>query len=962
MAANPIQLISQNFYKELSSAPVNWLLANAGDKIRVETTFSVAVYAMSDSNNQFILNNNDGYIGAGWIQDPQNQFDNFNIGDSVTLYDYTTNAELFAGTILAKADDGNIQLSAAIASTPAGTQSGTVVLSLATPITGIKYHYNMITNSASDTFTSMVDGVSEQVIVARNKLVTDTTATAMEALGALTWQDGQAGFVTLPFGGGSAVPVATIQGVSNSTSPIYTSTFKIVHYTKVSPYLLYNMTVPPYTDTNCLKFITKIDALQAYDNPNLIYTTSFDSVNGNVGWENENFTTGKTNYSISNVTYTNNAQTVGALILNSSETTLTFNINNTVDVPFSNNNTQFVLNFFKVPADASEYQGTGNLMDVNFLYDRVLQKVGSSAVNGDNYGGTYQVLKSVSATYVSASQILVTAKFDMSAAVLAGFNASSLPQYKLTVITQNYSKATNVSDLVTLVVDSQPFTVVTSDPGMIVIDNTTFLRHPEFNPTTEGVVVGSEVGGSYATLTVNASYQASAWSGSGSIGLFLDPVSPTFYFGAARSWTSATHTNLDDAMNDIVGQMNTSSGSTLASYNAATHTLSIQAPVKGSAWNGCYINIPAYSVSISFGSTYFSGGVDPTYTTFDTYPEDEVVACSTFYVESSGRTTDTIILQSINAKVVATNGSSTFELDQFTMSLSGYPLIGYTQQFDAQVARAFHVPADSIRKFIEIKRRNDLDTGTRKYFSSNYPFMIRWETWVQVLGVDPSFFNSALPNNGFNEWWYQYGQAAGWGIEYQLTLKATENGTAQTYATSVPFNIHNYRSNSAYTVKEALTFDPNGTTQLVTGGSTNVTIGGQLYYTVFTKQFLYNYKNTLAVAIFTKTSLPANVTVVLRLEIWQQGGIYGIRTFSSRWQGDSDTWFLSVDQVNYPNKVKLQAFGNSIVATALINALALPQNIASWKLSARIYEITNGLETDDGVPILNDNGVQITVD
>ena len=122
--------------------------------------------------------------------------------------------------------------------------------------------------------------------MARNKSVSDTSATAMEALGALTWQDGQAGFVTLPFGGGSTVPVATIQGVSTATIPIYVSTFKIIHYTKVSPYLLYNMTVPPYTDTNCLKFITKIEALQAYDNPNLIYSSTFDSINGNVGWEN----------------------------------------------------------------------------------------------------------------------------------------------------------------------------------------------------------------------------------------------------------------------------------------------------------------------------------------------------------------------------------------------------------------------------------------------------------------------------------------------------------------------------------------------------------------------------------------------------------------------------------------------------------------------------------------------------
>jgi len=264
---------------------------------------------------------------------------------------------------------------------------------------------------------------------------------------------------------------------------------------------------------------------------------------------------------------------------------------------------------------------------------------------------------------------------------------------------------------------------------------------------------------------------------------------------------------------------------------------------------------------------------------------------------------------------------------------------------------------------IEAKRRNDLDSGNKRYFSANYPLLWRWEYWTAALGVDAAFFDTTKPNNGFNEWWYQYAQVSGWSLNYELNISATKDGTPQAYQLVQPILPHDYRSNSAYVLKEVVTFDNiDHTKQLCTGGNTDVTINSQVYHTKFDKQFLYTDRDTLVRAIFTKNSTPANVTVVIGMEIWEQGGIYGKRRFSSKWQADSDTWFKSSDPTGTPLKVVVNAYGNSIVAECYIDYTKLPANIQSYKLSARIYEIGGVLETDDGVPITTDDGVQIEVD
>jgi len=843
-----ITLVSQNFYKELSASPSNYLLGNVGDKIRIETTISVAIYAIGSSTNPFTLNATDGYVGAGWVVGFGSCFQSFNVGDTVEFWNQTTSSGA-SYTIVAKQSDFEIQLNTTIPVVGNDYQISAAIFSVSTPITAIRYQYNFINNSRSDSFLSSFDR-SDQLWIASDKLASDATTTNMTALGLLTWQSGS----------------VTITGISAGlVNGIYTSQYIIKHYTKIPPYLVYQQpanalnNISPQT-TNCWKFITQIDAMELYSNPNIIFTTDFDSVLGNTGGFNSNFSTGNTNYSIAGLSYTNGGNPITSIQLDNSETTITFLVNNNTDTPFSNNNTKFVVGIFKIPADPTEYQGNNKLLDQNFLFDRALQTVGSATINGDNYGSIYQILKGVTGTFINSGQISITCKINMAAAVISAFQASSDPQYFLFVTTQNYNYDTEnpLNDLVTLQVDLNTFFVVTADPGMITIgeEGMVILRHPE-------------------------------WDGDAAQG---------------------------------------------------TNTL-------------------------------------------DCYPEDELVAYLPFFINSAGRTADTILLTSVIATVEAFNleNNKSFQLDRFTSSLQGIPLTGFVQQFDNKTSRGFHVPANSIRKYFEVQRRNDLDNGSPVLygFSMKYAFIFRWETWIAATGIDPSFLNTALPNNGLNENWIQYNDDP-WVLKVTYQINATKNGIQQQYSGSQIITPHNYNSNANYMVKTCLPFTATslaaiqsgagGGIQINSGGSTFVIINGQKYYTNGTNYTpVYGGQKILIAAVFTKTTnIANNLTIIIDVEVYQQGGIYGKRRYSSKWVADADTWFSSIDG---SGKIVAINTGKSVVGLCYFDPTTLnfpTTGVTSWSFSPRIYEfgdyVPGLLQTDSGIQLQTDDGQNLQVD
>lgn len=944
-----MKLLGQSFYKELSIDPVNWTLANVGDKIRIESSFSVQTYAVSSNDSPMILNHTDGMIGVGWVYDPQGQFSDFKIGDSILFFNKDDNSHA-PFTIIDKLDDSNIQLNTAFTVTPDNFSANNIVFSITNPITGIKYRYNFIENSEAENFFCKVTG---NELLFANELV-DADNTMAQGLSYLSPAE-------------SRIGSATIRGIEiddGTTDGVYKSKFKVIHNTFLIPLFLSSElngigqpTITPtyFANGNCLKFIFGIDALYDYNNPNGVQSAVFSTALGDTGWRNENFNEGNTFYSVTGITYKDAASaSIPSIQLSSEKTSIRIDISNTVDAPFTTD-TKFVLNIIKTPFSETEYQNTGLIMPRNFLFDRALQQIDEPAVDGDGFGTGYQILTNITGVLDSTSAMHILCDVEMGVDVLANLNASEIPSYRIFVSIQNDLLATKDADLVTLFAeDYQQFYVNTTDPDMIGISNV-FLRHPEGDPDTEGVTPSSQ--GPELLVNGNFNTDLSGWINTFSLAtwnLGKARLASEIYSSAAVftqaitgltvgksytfKWNASSHT-IGGFFGKIFagGNLETVNFSSNGNYEI-TFTATLTSALLG--W-GLQNSVPhAYFVDVDGASVTLDE------VSFDVFPEDEIVACSKFYIDSNGRENDVVILQNVQSRIIARNTSNnkSFNLDGFIMQTYAYPFQGYAQYMDAQVPRAFHIPAGTIRKYIELKRRPDLDVAGKYYFDLNYPFLFRWEYWTKLPTANSDFFDYAQPNNGLNQWWYHYGSgvAANWEVHLQVIINATKNGVAQQYTLEQKITPHDYASNEAFIEKNIKTYNPDTLADLSTGGNV----------------YFYTDKDTLVKATFEKSEPPTGVTIVLRLEVWEQGGVDGSRRMSSKWPSDSDTWYKSIDN-NY--KTKLEATGNVVVGSALIDFSVIPKN-SIFKITSRIYEIGGVLTTDDGVPITTDDGVQIEID
>jgi len=945
MADSPIRIVSQNIYNKDSNTPTDWLLANVGDLLTIETIFEVKNAIVNGTSEPFIINNKDGYIELGWLTDASYRFANFRVGDIIYYFNYVDGNPAGGGTgyftIIEKRSDGEIRLSPA-PSSPENTEDYQGAISNTTPITSIRYSSNFTENSSADTFESQIDKTddllgSEQTYSIAKKLADDTTVSFMEPNGSKTWQIHPNSYII----DGNQSPV-TIEGVSIQTSPIYISTYKIVEKTIVTPWILYSqldnqlsgIAHKDFEITKCWKFISRIEAAEVFTNPNFLVSEIFNKKLGNSGWFNENFNTGITKYSISAPQFKNAGNIIDSIQFDSTETEITFDIDN-ADGIFTNDPNVIRIGFMRVPSDPADYQN-GEYASINFLFDGAKVILGDPPASGYNIlDPTLSVIKSAFAVYQSPYKISLKLVVQMSENVQQRFLGSQTPRYLIFASLKNYAldRIDPLNDQVTLQVAFSEFTYVTADPDMIVVDKSVFLQHPDHDPETEGINTTTL----YNPVDAYTFSRFVGFMSGATVVAYLEGSNPGEFLGSATWGIGSTIPTLVAALIDSINTgvpdgtfapftTVVNPGITAVS-NINTSIIEFKAPLGSKdLYNGkkvILVNNPSNDPNYYEGGVFY-GGTKGAIKMLDIFVEDEIVACSQFYIERDTRLSDEIIITSIDCKVIATEGDNEFDLEKFTIQTGSVPLTGDTQQIDNSIIRPFHVPVEEPRKTVVVKRRNDLDTGSRKYFSVQFPFMFRWEDWEKLLNVDPFFLDATKPNNNFNHQWIHYNTGF-WKINYQLVINATKNGVRQQYKHNDVFVPHNYESNPYYIARDIDTFDPDTLQPLVFTG----------------KEYIHSSKKTLVVATFEigYNVVLDNATVLIGMEVFGKGGILGKRSYSSRWVRDSDTWFESLNNdglieltVTYP------VTGTLIVAKCLINNELLPQDSKSFSLMARCYE------------------------
>lgn len=345
-------------------------------------------------------------------------------------------------------------------------------------LTASEYYYNLVENDAPDSFVSLSDNQTQQRYVVSGISPTGTTGTYTIAANSKAWAIDSDGFGV------------TIDGLGISD---HKQLFRITQVFVITPIALYSQIenlengIPPapdyFADRKCLRHVFKINMKIDKTDPEHVDTITF-SRKGNTAWFNEFLNGEDATYSVSNVTYDYAGESVDEIQYDSSTaTTVQFTLNNTQN-RFTTGTTVTVQMVY-IPIDETEYVNTSRKYRDVFAYDRATVTCGAGAVSGINLGTNYSQIFSVTATYVSATQITVSADIKLATALAntIAANESDDRNYLIFVTTQDKTLTqTKSTDMNSVIVDVNSYAKDLDDSTLFTINpNVSYYNASGFN-------------------------------------------------------------------------------------------------------------------------------------------------------------------------------------------------------------------------------------------------------------------------------------------------------------------------------------------------------------------------------------------------------------------------------------------------------------------------------------------------
>lgn len=110
-----------------------------------------------------------------------------------------------------------------------------------------------------------------------------------------------------------------------------------------------------------------------------------------------------------------------------------------------------------------------------------------------------------------------------------------------------------------------------------------------------------------------------------------------------------------------------------------------------------------------------------------------------------------------------------FTLDEVEYAFGGTPNIADgTRPLNFSSPRGFQLPASSDKLASSLKRFTALDTGSDFGIEFKFPFLVRWEYWIEQLNANSDFFGVNTKN------WREYDIATDWDVLCQLVIKTPD--------------------------------------------------------------------------------------------------------------------------------------------------------------------------------------------
>ena len=337
--------------------------------------------------------------------------------------------------------------------------------------------------------------------------------------------------------------------------------------------------------------------------------------------------------------------------------------------------------------------------------------------------------------------------------------------------------------------------------------------------------------------------------------------------------------------------------------------------------------------------------------TLEIFPVDDVIANSLLQLDYTGKESQGIKIVSVQPSIVLTHASEAdIILERAYINCENFDLVGTLpsiQDIDYTQDREFKLPVGDLRKTIVFARDYANDSGAIKAWALSYPFMNRWEYWLKLEGITSiptSIFSPSLPFKGVNNFWNRLANISGWTLNYRTRLTIEQNGVLFEQSFDDPLESQDFGANTDWSICSIKSYDSVTNDEITASGN----------------KYLDSAKKTKIVASFKKTAgtLPASdsFAIVIWIERFEGAGEPEITRFSSKYEDDGTSSFISIDS---SNKVSLNKVSDVYTGTCFVDHAKIPANTTKMTIYARIYEIS---ASEFNVRISNDGKVREVLD
>lgn len=322
----------------------------------------------------------------------------------------------------------------------------------------------------------------------------------------------------------------------------------------------------------------------------------------------------------------------------------------------------------------------------------------------------------------------------------------------------------------------------------------------------------------------------------------------------------------------------------------------------------------------------------------DGFVQDDVLCKIPFQINYLTQT-----IKKIRFGVEAFNPSNSTSkiLEKYDINTTVFPLNNSgIPQINVDTIRGFKLESGNNKNWIKINRELSLDTTSKAGYLAFYAFKIRYEDWIQMLGVPADFFDSTELNNGFNNDWYHYFETIGWKINFYVEIDSEEGGVLKRYKNQFQFKVRDYDSNDVVDTEHRYYRQSDNTSLPVTTD------------TVYNKPLgvILTNEPTRIEIDFEITDNGTwdlnNIYAVTTLEIDRGGGILEMRQLSSVWGAESDN---PLKPVPGATKLRIVIDGTGKIATTkCLVEPSLLETAEKYRVTGRIGCYVGGEPVDFG--------------